>query len=105
VLEATAEQVDTVTGEITAPRVATLAAMWEEIEAVVPRKEFAAAIAAMFELAPPLGSDADEAWRRMLVSRFGTVRPFLKLLVKVVDFGAPPRRACRCCGRSSRCRS
>lgn len=26
----------------------------------------------------------------MLVNRFGTVRPFLKLLVKVVDFGATP---------------
>ena len=86
VLEETAEQVDTSTGEITAPKVATLAAMWEAIEAVVPRKELAAAVAAMVELAPPLDSDADEAWRRMLVSRFSTVRPFLKLLVEVVDF-------------------
>jgi TnpA family transposase len=88
VLEDTAEQVDTSTGEITAPKVATLAAMWEAIEAVVPRKELAAAVAAMVELAPPLDSDADEAWRRLLVSRFATVRPFLKLLVEVVDFGA-----------------
>lgn len=98
VLEETAEQVDTSTGEITAPRVATLAAMWEAIEAVVPRKELAAAVAAMVELAPPLDSDADEAWRRMLVSRFSTVRPFFKLLVEVVDFdataeGAPVLRA------------
>ncbi|MBD0691196.1 hypothetical protein BG452_08645 [Streptomyces sp. CBMA123] len=88
VLEETAEQVDTSTGEITAPKVATLAAMWEAIEAVEPRKEFAAAVAAMVDLAPPLDSDADEAWRRMLVSRFSTVRPFLKLLVEVVDFEA-----------------
>jgi hypothetical protein len=100
VLEETAEQVDTSTGEITGPKVATLAAMWEAIEAVVPRKELAAA-AAMVELAPPLDSDADEAWRRMLVSRFSTVRPFLKLLVEVVDFdataeGAPVRPSCRC---------
>ncbi|MBH0247317.1 Tn3 family transposase, partial [Streptomyces cavourensis] len=98
VLEETAEEVDTSTGEITAPKVATLAAMWEAIEAVVPRKELAAAVAAMVELAPPLDSDADEAWRRMLVSRFSTVRPFLKLLVEVVDFdataeGAPVLRA------------
>ncbi len=98
VLEETAEQVDTSTGEITAPKVATLAAMWEAIEAVVPRKELAAAVAAMVDLAPPLDSDADEAWRRMLVSRFSTVRPFLKLLVEVVDFdataeGAPVLRA------------
>ena len=55
--------------------------MWEQIEAVVPREELAAAIAALFELAPPLDSDADEAWRAMLVTRFATVRPFLKLLV------------------------
>ncbi|MFE7215606.1 hypothetical protein ACFU93_38025 [Streptomyces sp. NPDC057611] len=56
--------------------------MWERIEAVVPRHELAAAIAALFELTPPLDSDA-EAWRAMLVNRFGTVRPFLRLLVKV----------------------
>jgi TnpA family transposase len=88
VFDTTAEQVDTDTGEVTEPKVATLAAMWEEIEAVVTRDELAAAIAAMFELTPPLDSDADEAWRRVLVTRFSTVRPFLKLLVKVVDFGA-----------------
>ncbi|MET8248054.1 hypothetical protein ABZV31_28815 [Streptomyces sp. NPDC005202] len=69
--------------------------MWERIEAVVPRHELAAAIAALFELTPPLDSDADEAWRAMLVGRFGTVRPFLKLLVKVVDFGATPRKGFR----------
>lgn len=90
VFEVTAEQVDTDTGEITGPKVETLEAMWEQIEAVVPRQELAAAIAALFELTPPLDSDADEAWRAMLVTRFGTVRPFLKLLVEVVDFGATP---------------
>jgi hypothetical protein len=75
--------------------VATLEAMREQVEAVIPRQELAAAIAALFELAPPLDSDADEAWRAMLVTRFGTVRPFLRLLVEVVDFGAT-RRGCRC---------
>jgi ATP-binding cassette, subfamily B, bacterial len=34
------------------------------------------------------------SWRTQLVTRFGTVRPFLKLLVTVVDFGATPE-ACR----------
>ncbi|MFJ9775391.1 Tn3 family transposase [Kitasatospora sp. NPDC101157] len=90
VFDTTAEQVDTDTGEITPPKVDTLEAMWEQIEAVIPREELAAAIAALFELTPPLDSDADEAWRAMLVTRFGTVRPFLKLLVTVVDFGATP---------------
>ncbi|KWX04834.1 transposase [Carbonactinospora thermoautotrophica] len=90
VFDTTSEQVDTDTGEVTGPEVAALEAMWERIEQVVPRHELAAAIAALFELAPPLDSDADEAWRAQLVTRFGTVRPFLKLLVKVVDFGATP---------------
>lgn len=93
VFDTTAEQVDTDTGEISPPKVQTLAAMWEQIEAVVPRNELAAAIAALFELTPPLDSDADQAWRAMLATRFGTVRPFLKLLVKVVDFGATPEGA------------
>ncbi|MFE5843842.1 Tn3 family transposase [Streptomyces niveus] len=90
VFDTTSEQVDTDTGEVSPPKVATLDAMWEQIEAVIPRKELAAAISALFELTPPLDSDADEAWRAMLVTRFGTVRPFLKLLVEVVDFGATP---------------
>ncbi|WP_331723218.1 Tn3 family transposase (plasmid) [Streptomyces sp. NBC_00111] len=90
VFDTTSEQVDTDTGEIAPPRVESLEAMWAAIEQVVPRHELAAAIAALFELTPPLDSDADEAWRAMLVNRFGTVRPFLKLLVSVVDFDATP---------------
>ncbi|MEU6651974.1 Tn3 family transposase [Streptomyces sp. NPDC046900] len=93
VFDTTSELVDTDTGEVTGPAVESFEAMWERIEAVVPRHELAAAIAALFELTPPLDSDADEAWRSMLVSRFGTVRPFLGLLVKVVDFGATPEGA------------
>ncbi|WP_435616135.1 Tn3 family transposase [Streptomyces coelicoflavus] len=90
VFDTTSEQVDTDSGEITPPKVETLEAMWAEIEQVVPRDELAAALAALFELTPPLDSDADEAWRSQLLTRFGTVRPFLGLLVQVVDFGATP---------------
>lgn len=90
VFDTTSEQVDTDTGEIAPPKVESLEAMWAAIEQVVPRHELAAAIAALFELTPPLDSDADEAWRAMLVNRFGTVRPFLRLLVTVVDFDATP---------------
>ncbi|MFE6912283.1 hypothetical protein [Streptomyces erythrochromogenes] len=54
-LDNTAEQVDTDTGEGTEPKVATLAAMWEEIEAVVPRDRLAAV--AMVEQVLPLASD------------------------------------------------
>ncbi|NUW07418.1 Tn3 family transposase [Streptomyces sp. CAI-21] len=90
VFDTTSEQVDTDTGEIAPPKEESLEGMWAAIEQVVPRHELAAAIAALFELTPPLDSDADEAWRAMLVGRFGTVRPFLKLLVTVVDFDATP---------------
>ncbi|WP_413810908.1 Tn3 family transposase [Streptomyces sp. OE57] len=90
VFDSTSEQVDTATGEITPPEVETLEAMWERIEQVVPRHELAAAIAALFELTPPLDSDADEARRTQLVTRFAVVRLFLKLLVTVVDFDATP---------------
>nr|WP_263303321.1 DUF4158 domain-containing protein [Streptomyces sp. 135] len=90
VFDTTSEQVDTDTGEIAPPKVESLEGMWAAIEQVVPRHELAAAIATLFELTPPLDSDADEAWRAMLVNRFGTVRPFLKLLVSVVDFDATP---------------
>ncbi len=47
VFDTTSEQVDTDTGEISPPKVETLQAMWERIEAVVPRSELAAAIAAL----------------------------------------------------------
>ncbi|MGW4229459.1 hypothetical protein ACWEF9_09270 [Streptomyces sp. NPDC004980] len=45
--DTTSEQVDTESGEISPPEVATLTAMWERIEEVVSREELAAAIAAL----------------------------------------------------------
>ncbi|GAA1587659.1 hypothetical protein GCM10009678_82590 [Actinomadura kijaniata] len=89
-IEATSEQIDTSTGEVFPPAVDSVAAVWERIEAVVPRRELAAAIATIGELTSPLDSDADQAWRAQLVTRFATVRPFLELLTSVVDFGATP---------------
>ena len=67
---------------------ASLAEVWAQIEAVVPRHELAAAVAAILELTPPPDSDADEAWRAQLVNRFNTVRPFLAVLTDVVRFEA-----------------
>ncbi|MEU6202544.1 hypothetical protein ABZ814_02995 [Micromonospora musae] len=61
VFDTTSEQVDIDTRGISPPEVATLTAIWERIEEVVPREELAAAIAPLFELAPPIDSDADEA--------------------------------------------
>ena len=52
--------------------------------------ELAEALVAVVELAGPLDSDADEAWRAELVKRFVTVRPFLPLLCEVIRFGAAP---------------
>ena len=68
----------------------SLAQVWAEIEAVVPRSELADALTAVIELAGPPDSDADEAWRAELVKRFATVRPFLPLLCEVIRFGAAP---------------
>lgn len=91
-IDVTSDQVDYETGEVVAPpAAASVEAVWEHIEAVVPRRELAAAIAAVLELAPPLDSDAEEAWRAQLVTRFATVRPFLPALTQVVDFGATPQ--------------
>ncbi len=68
----------------------SLAQVWAEIEAVVPRSELAEALVAVVELAGPLDSDTDEAWRAELVKRFATARPFLPLLCEVIRFDAAP---------------
>lgn len=62
----TSEQVDTDTGEISPPEVETLEAMWERIEQVVPRRELAAAIAALFDFgATPEGLPALKALKSL----------------------------------------
>ncbi|WP_207944388.1 hypothetical protein [Actinomadura rubrisoli] len=78
-------------GNCLPPLADSMEAVWQRIEAVVPRREPAAALAAIGEPAPPLDSDADEAWRVQLVTRFPTVRPFLEQLTTVVHFGATPQ--------------
>jgi hypothetical protein len=40
VFDTTSEQVDTDTGEVSSPKVATLDAMWEQIEAVIPARSW-----------------------------------------------------------------
>jgi TnpA family transposase len=66
----------------------SVAAVWTEIERVVPRSEVAAALMAVVELAPPPDEDADAAWRAELVKRYATVRPFLLRLCHVIRFSA-----------------
>lgn len=80
-------------------RQVTLGEVWADIEAVVPRRDLAAAVDAVLELAPTADSDADEAWRTELVKRFATVRPFLCKLAEVpfgsTNQGAPVLAALR----------
>jgi len=87
-IKATVDQIDADTGEVVALGLTSVDEVWARIEAVVPRRELASAVAAIAELTPPADSDADEAWRAMLVSRFATVRPFLPQLCQVIEFGA-----------------
>ncbi|MFI6182986.1 Tn3 family transposase [Nonomuraea sp. NPDC051191] len=87
-IEATDDQVDVATGEILAPGLASIDEVWAAIEAVVSRQQLTAALEAIIELTPPADSDADEAWRAMLVGCFAMVRPFLPQLCEVIQFGA-----------------
>jgi TnpA family transposase len=64
------------------------AEVWKEIERVVPRGQVAAALDAVRELAPPPDEEADEAWRAELLKRHQTIRPFLPVLIEVIEFGA-----------------
>ena len=67
------------------PRVS---AVWEAIEAVVSRSELRAALVLVNESVPPAdAADADD-WRAELAGRYTTVSGFLKMLPKVISFGA-----------------
>jgi hypothetical protein len=62
--------------------------LWKLIEAVVPRSELAAAIAAVAEMVPPDDPDNDGEMRAALASRILVVSGFLKTLTEVIEFGA-----------------
>ena len=66
----------------------TLAAIWEAIDAVVPRAELRAAVANIEVLTPPPEADAGGEWRAVLVERYAVVRRFLPQLCKTIDFAA-----------------
>jgi hypothetical protein len=70
---------------------APLAEVWAEIERVVPRRDVAAALAAVVELiaaAPAPEEDAEAARRAEVVAHYGTVRPFLPRLPETLRLGA-----------------
>jgi hypothetical protein len=62
--------------------------VWEAIEAVVSRAELRAALAMVNSSVPPADAADPDDWRSELVGRYTTVSGFLKLLPKVIEFGA-----------------
>ncbi|MGH3237781.1 MAG: DUF4158 domain-containing protein, partial [Streptosporangiaceae bacterium] len=67
------------------PRVSEV---WEAIESVVSRAELRAALVLVNENVPPADAAGPGDWRTELVGRYTTVSGFLKLLPKVISFGA-----------------
>ncbi|MEU1458424.1 Tn3 family transposase [Streptomyces avermitilis] len=67
----------------------SVAQAWERIEQLVTREELAKALVELGELLPAgADEDADTAWRKQLLERYATVRPFTSLLAKVIPWGA-----------------
>ncbi|MEU0397191.1 Tn3 family transposase [Streptomyces sp. NPDC006208] len=67
----------------------SVAQAWERIEQLVTREELAKAIVELGELLPEgTDEDADTAWRKQLLERYATVRPFTSLLAEVIPWGA-----------------
>jgi TnpA family transposase len=62
--------------------------VWEAIEAIVSRAELRAALATVNSNVPPADVADPDDWRSELVGRYTTVSGFLKLLPKVIEFGA-----------------
>lgn len=67
------------------PRVAQV---WEAIEAVVSRTELRAALVLVNDTVPPVDAADPDDWRAELAGRYTTVSAFLKVLPKVIEFGA-----------------
>lgn len=65
-----------------------VSAVWEAIEAVVSRPELLAAVVLVNENVPPADAADPDDWRKELVGRYGTVSGFVKMLPKVISFGA-----------------
>ena len=88
--DTTSEQVDTDTGEVTPPKVATLEAMREQVEAVIPRQELAAGSPPCLSRHRRWTRKRTRVGERCWITRFGTVWPFLRLLAETAADGAAP---------------
>ncbi|GAB3974793.1 hypothetical protein GCM10029978_057290 [Actinoallomurus acanthiterrae] len=78
------------------------AEVWEAIEAIVSCAELRAALATVNSSVPPADAAEPGDWWGELVGRYTTVSGFLKLLPKVIEFGANAEGAAvlgamRCC--------
>lgn len=62
--------------------------VWEAIEAVVSRADLRAALVLVNDNVPPADAADPDDWRSELVVRYTTMSGFLKLLPKVIEFGA-----------------
>jgi TnpA family transposase len=62
--------------------------VWEAIEAVVSRADLRAALVLVNENVPPADAADPDDWRKELLGRYTTVSGFLKVLPKVIEFGA-----------------
>ncbi|GLY76063.1 transposase [Actinoallomurus iriomotensis] len=71
----------------------SLEQVWESIDAIVPRRDLKAAVAAVTEMVPPPEADDDGPMRALLAERIGTVSGFLKTLTVVIEFGATAEAA------------
>ena len=67
----------------------SLEAVWEAIDnAVGSRARLRAAVEGVQEFIPPPDADPDGQWRAMVVERYATVRAFVKMLCRVIEFEA-----------------
>ena len=67
--------------------------LWEAIESTVSRAELRAAVAHLLDIAAPADADPEGEWRTTLVDRFASVRAFVPLLCKTIEFGATAQAA------------
>jgi TnpA family transposase len=66
-----------------------LEAVWEAIDnAVGSRARLRTAVEGVQEFIPPPGADPDGQWRATVVERYATVRGFVKMLCRVIEFEA-----------------
>jgi len=70
-----------------------LGVVWDMIEKRVTGSELRSAVAVIDELVPASDAELDGQRAQELAGRLATVRPFLPLMMRTIDFGATPEGA------------